>query len=444
MKRLLLAFFILIVVVGFFYLYEIRGKREKKKLERVERVLYEFQDQEIVGFTLSFQDEIVEISKEDDLWWITKPVQYPADPQMMEKFITALHRTTILEFIDGEGDFSQYQLDPPLITVIPRMEDQSTWATLSLGGEIPLKGGYFASLEGKDSVLILSVEIEPLINASLFGARDKNLLPYSKWDITSLKIKTEKGEISFQKGSGGWDLIYPVSFPASEELVSQILSALEASSIERFVDEHPSDLNLYHLMPPRQSISFKRDTEEAWYHIFIGNTEKGLLHARRSDQRPVFLIGEQILSHIVKSPEGFREKRISRRNRYSLNQFQIKWDGNDCAAKRDEEGEWLSKVPETKSYLEGNVYALLASILEIKAVHFLDREQWEKMEKEFSEPKMIAEISGDQFHEEIVLMEDFQGNIYAKNSAHPSAFYQISQKDLDNMRQAFQKCCGPQ
>ena len=106
MKRLLLAFIILIVVVGFFYIYEIRGKREKKRIERAERVLYEFQGQKIIGFTISFQGEIVEIEKEEDLWNIVKPFHYPADSQIIEIFINSLNRTTILEFIEGADDLA--------------------------------------------------------------------------------------------------------------------------------------------------------------------------------------------------------------------------------------------------------------------------------------------------------------------------------------------------
>ena len=240
MKRLLLAFIILIVVVAFFYLYEIRGKREKQRIEKAERVLYEFQGQNIIGFTISFQGEIVEIVKEEDLWKIVTPFHYPADSQIIEIFINSLNRTTILEFIEGVDNLSQYHLEPPLIKVTPKTEDPITWPTLSLGSETPLKEGYFASLTGKDSVLILSPEIEPLVGASLFGIREKNLLPYSKWDINSLKLKTKKGEVVFQKDSGKWDMIQPVRFPASEALVSQILNALETSTIERFIDENPS------------------------------------------------------------------------------------------------------------------------------------------------------------------------------------------------------------
>ncbi len=444
MKRLLLAFIILIVVVAFFYLYEIRGKREKQRIEKAERVLYEFQGQNIIGFTISFQGEIVEIVKEEDLWKIVTPFHYPADSQIIEIFINSLNRTTILEFIEGVDNLSQYHLEPPLIKVTPKTEDPITWPTLSLGSETPLKEGYFASLTGKDSVLILSPEIEPLAGASLFGIREKNLLPYSKWDINSLKLKTEKGEVVFQKDSGKWDMIQPVRFPASEALVSQILNALETSTIERFIDENPSDLHRYQLSPPAQSISFMRDAEEGWNHIFIGKAEEGFLFARRSDRLPVFLIKDQILSAIMKSPMEFQERQISRRNRYSVSAFQIKLDGNTCAAERSEGEEWIAKAPETKGFSGGSVYALLASILEIKAVHFLDQEQWQRVEKESSKSIMIAGISGDQFQEEIELLQDSYNNIYAKNSAHPFSFYQISQKDLEKVRQAFRKCCGPQ
>ncbi len=443
-KRLLLAFFILIVVVGFFYLYEIRGKREKQKLEKAERVLYEFQDQDIIGFTLSFQGEIVEASKQEDFWSITRPVQYPADNQMMEKFITALNRTRILEFIESGEDLTQYQLDPPFMEVTPKAEDPSTFPTLFLGKEIPIKGGYFGSLEGKDSVLVLSEEIEPLISASLFKIRDKNLLPYSKWDISTLKIKTGKGEVVFQKEAGGWNLTYPKQYPASEDLVTRILTALETSLIEKFVDEAPSDLGLYHLLPPLQSISFKRNDEEIWYKIFLGKVEEGFIYALRDDRHPVFLIGDQVLTHIMKSPEEFWERRISRRNRYSVSKFKITLGGNDCSAERGEEGEWFTLAPAKKSYSEGNVYALLASILEIKAIHFLDQEQWRELQRDLSEPIIEAEILGDQFQENIVLVRGSHQKIYAKNSGHPFSFYQVSQEDLEEARRAFEKCCGSQ
>lgn len=444
LKRSLLAFLILIVVVGFFYVYEIRVKREKQKKEEAEHVLYGFQGQEITGLTFSFQGKIMEISKLDDLWIITKPVHYPADTQVVEKFINSLNRTAIVELIETDDNLSQYQLDPPPLKVTPNSIDQGAWPTLSLGSKAPLDEGYFASLEGKDAVLILSREIEPLINASFFSIRDKNLLPYSKWEISALKIKSEKGEVAFQKDAGVWNFYQPGKIPAREDIISLILNTLESTSIERFVDEDPSDLHLYQLSIPNQSISFRRNLEEPWYGIHLGKAEGGLVFARRSDRLPVFLISDQVLSTFIRPVEEFKERRISQRNRYSVKKINVKMDGNECEAARSEEGEWRDLTSETTIYPEGEVYSLLASILELRALDFLDLEQWQLLEKKMSDPIIIAEIMGDQFQEEIIFFKYYKDNIYAKNSAQPSSIYKISPDDLVKVRQAFHKFCASQ
>lgn len=440
MKRLLLAFLILIVVIGFFYLYEIRGKRKKQRAEKAERVLYNFHGKEITGLTLSFQGERVEMSKQDGLWGISEPIQYPADSQMLEQFVTSLNRTRILEFIEGKEELSQYQLDPPLVVVTPKTEDQVTWPFLSLGNEIPLKRGYFAILEGKESVLVVSEEIVALISTSLFGVRDKKLMSLSKWDLSTLKIKSEKDEMTFQKTSDGWDLIQPITFAANEEMISQILTALETSSIEKFVDEDPADLSPFELSPPHQSIFLKRNEDEEWFQIIFGKAEEGFLYARRNDRHPVFLVNDHILNTVMKSAEDFKEKRISRRNRYHVKKFHIMMDETVCEALLNPGGEWLTHKPEEKTLDEGDIYALLASILEIKAIDFLDSHQWKQKEKELRTPLMMAQISGDQFEDNIMFFQDSLGRIFAKNSSHKFSFYQISQDAVEKVRQALLKC----
>ncbi len=441
-KKLLLAFLILIVFVAFFYLYEIRGKRQKQRIEKAERILYDFHGKEIVGLTLYCQGETIELSKQNGLWTILEPILYPASPQIVEQIITSLNKVRILEFIEEAEEYSQYHLDPPMVKVILKTEDHFKWPALSLGNEIPLKDGYFAKQEGKESVLVISLEIVPLMKANLFQLRDKELLPFSKWDISELGIQSGPMEMTFQKAPQGWDIVQPVKLPANDDMVSQILSMLETSSIEKFIEEEPSDLGAYKLSPPERIVFFRRSAKEDWCYLLLGKAEEGYLYAKRSDRNPVFLIKDSILS-IIKSPEDFRDMRISRRNRYSVKRFNIKVDGNICEAERSTNGEWLSIKPGRKILKEGDVYELLAFVLEITATGFSDLDQLKEKERESMAPLIIAKISGDQFKDEIVFLQDSQGRIYAKNSAIQSSFYRISQQDLEKLRQALLKCIGP-
>src|SRR5690606_22350013 len=77
-------------------------------------------------------------------------------------------------------------------------------------------------------------------------------------DIEALRIRSRSGETTeLTKTDGNWRITSPIEAPADASTVGSITSNLAALSIQRVVDENPTDLARYGLAEPTLEVAFK-------------------------------------------------------------------------------------------------------------------------------------------------------------------------------------------
>ncbi|MGH9411131.1 MAG: DUF4340 domain-containing protein, partial [Vicinamibacterales bacterium] len=101
----------------------------------------------------------------------------------------------------------------------------------------------------------------------------------------------------------------PAPAPADQAEISGITSNLASLSLDRVIDEKPSDLKQYGLNPARVEVSFKDGGSHA---LLIGNkTPTGTdLYAKLPDKPRVFLIPSYLDATFNKSPFDLRDKSV--------------------------------------------------------------------------------------------------------------------------------------
>jgi hypothetical protein len=165
--------------------------------------------------------------------------------------------------------------------------------------------------------------------------------------IDELKISTVAGgDATLQKAADGWKLVSPTPAKADESEVSSIASNLASVTVERVVDENPSNLGDYGLKEPVVRVSFKQKGEKSLRTLDLGSkTPTGSdLYAKLPNEKRVFLVQSYLDSTFNRQPFDLRDKRILAVDRDKVDRVEIA-KGTDTLALAKVGGDWHVTAP---------------------------------------------------------------------------------------------------
>ena len=91
LRNTVLMAIVLVVLAGFVYFYEIRGREARVDSERVEGLLLDFEPDSVEGVTLETSDEPpIEIARSEEGWRIVQPHALAADDAAIDSLLSQL------------------------------------------------------------------------------------------------------------------------------------------------------------------------------------------------------------------------------------------------------------------------------------------------------------------------------------------------------------------
>ncbi len=189
-----------LVLGGFVYLYEIRGKQQQTETQEKQKQVFNFDSEQIQTITIKQESETLtlKINKEaeEKAWNITAPVEKKADLQTVEFLLYELTNLKSDRSISTSiSRLSEYGLEKPEITLEVQLKDGKN-IRLFLG-QPDFNGNFIYSQlepEGEPpeevSVLLLSVNFKNVLTK-----------PVSEWEKLEIsdEEKTEEEEKSTEK-----------------------------------------------------------------------------------------------------------------------------------------------------------------------------------------------------------------------------------------------------
>jgi hypothetical protein len=152
--------------------------------------------------------------------------------------------------------------------------------------------------------------------------------------IEELKVRAESGDVtSLKKANGAWQIVEPVTAPASEADATGITNVLGQMQIVRVIDENPADLKDYGLDAPRIQVDFKADGGKTTGHLTVGGktTTGGDLYVKRNDEKRVLLVAQYEETALNKSTFDLRDKAVVKFDRSKVDGVDIVADGKSVA-----------------------------------------------------------------------------------------------------------------
>jgi len=236
---------------------------EKKVFDFRQKDIFKFESDQAKSIKLKAKGIQWEAEKEDEDWFLRKPVNALAQKNKINDILFALSNLKAKEFVSEEKkdeEIKNFELDKPdyevaidfpvenrQVTFFIHKKDDKVHATSSISPKI---------LQVEDSILS-DLEKEP------GDLRDKEVADFFTWEVKILQIK--KGETSLKLSKDdeeNWHFEEPALQGADKEKIQSFLRKLEALESEEFMD------------PPLELADFGLDIPQAEIKIWAGEEEE--------------------------------------------------------------------------------------------------------------------------------------------------------------------------
>src|SRR5215510_869717 len=149
---LFLAF---IVLGGYVYFTEYRGKEERQKQESAKKKVFQVEDKDITEVSLIYPDRtITGVKKGDKQWEITSPPGLEADSDEWEQLISNIPRIEREDTVaQNVQDVAQFGLKDPPVKLSAKTKDGKT-LEIVFGNENPKKTYNYAKLPSSADVFL--------------------------------------------------------------------------------------------------------------------------------------------------------------------------------------------------------------------------------------------------------------------------------------------------
>jgi len=270
----------------------------------------------------------VRLHKDGSRWSFDTPVIARADRNDTELTINALDSLRVKAFVLQNPPVPAPSAAPSLRVTL---EGNNRQQTLLIGGPAEGEGDYYAQLEDRKPVFIVSIPKTPLMD-TLRNApdmlRDRHVLDFDANAVTSIALSApNQPELALQRleaaaGStdAGWQIIRrgaasqgPQTMQADTAAVQRLLGQLEALTALRFQSDAPTaaDLENWGFNKPEREIALTLSSgasAQETLQIGLPTKRENVAYARIAGSASVYAVEPDILAGTSASPLAWRER----------------------------------------------------------------------------------------------------------------------------------------
>lgn len=316
-KKTIFWFIALAVIGGSFYLID-RKKEETKIASETRKRLFFFEPKDVIELQILRTDgkEITEnilLRKEADNWFLESPTRDKGDKDAIENLlkgvVNAKYDGILFENQPPEKLREMGIADSPTSLEV-RFRTQSIVKTIVFGDRNPGMNLGFAILKDDPRIFRLTADIKAEADKTVYDLRDKTVVDFAPLKIKDFTIKwlDGKGITVTHPQEGKWHIVKPKTAVADALKTTELLYKIKGAKIKAFADEEPKDMSVYGLLQPRLKIDITDETRKG-HVLLIGERDKKHrgFFAKRLDAKNIFVIEEDFILNIPRSPEDIEE-----------------------------------------------------------------------------------------------------------------------------------------
>jgi hypothetical protein len=364
-KRNIFLLFVLILLAGWYYFYEIRGETQRTtRAIESSRVLpgaqvddvQKFSTQRFVYLPDAYSDindsdrtYHIEIARSNGRWTLISPVQADCDQETVDAVVsrfTHLQRGRVV--MENPDSLALYGLDKPAFQVI--LECTERTMTCTIGDENPRRDSFYALFNDDNAVCLISNNIKPDLLAMAHDYRNRSILKTSRNDITELLLTFPDHDttLAFNRNDNGeWVVMSDIhDMPGDQTRIEELTGALTAQTVQSFIDD-PGPMSEYGLDEPFIQIEAHFSGQEI-FRFDIGDfADAGgkMRFARRHSSGPVLLVNKTFFDVFKPDLFHYRSKSVCNMDRGVINRILIEYGDRKIDVIRHGEAGWQMMEP---------------------------------------------------------------------------------------------------
>jgi hypothetical protein len=369
----LVAAILLVIVAGFYYVYEVRLGPEREKAQARKGRVFSFETTDVTGIALSRADSRVKVVREGDGWQLVEPLKAKGDRGPIEETLTTVVTAKPDREIEAApknlGDFG---LDKPAAEVAMTLKDGREVGLL-LGAKSPTGVWVYAKERDKPNVFVVGESVLRDATRPVADFRDKVLVSFSRADVTGVDIVTPGESMAVEPDGSKWKITKPIARAADADTMSDLLEKVSAARVREFVAEAPANLATYGLdRPLRLVIHTGKEKDRASKAVMFGRTDEAKkgVYAMRDGERSVLLVPEEVVKAIPQSTASLRDKTVVAFERDKVTRYEIESARGNVTVVRDKDT-WKITAPEALPADQAEAGAVLMQLRTLRAQAFL-------------------------------------------------------------------------
>src|SRR5215470_12257568 len=189
-KGTAILFLLFVVLGGYVYFTEVRGKEERQKQEEAKKRVFQVEDKDITEISLTYPDRtITGVKKDDKRWDITSPPGLEADSDEWQQLASNLGRIDREDTVaQGAKDLAPFGLKDPAVKVSAKTKSGKTLEIL-FGGENPKKTYNYAKTSDAGDVFLTASNWSKTFSKNVSDLRNKKVLEFEPDDINDVRIE---------------------------------------------------------------------------------------------------------------------------------------------------------------------------------------------------------------------------------------------------------------
>ncbi|MBY0455741.1 MAG: DUF4340 domain-containing protein, partial [Gemmataceae bacterium] len=273
----------------------------RPKLDFADRTLLSFDPATLTRFARAKGKDELELTPGTAVGWdVTKPAKQKADQPLMDELAEQLGRLRadkVVAFGKKDEVFKEYGLEPAEATLTLTVGDKAEQKALRIGKPVDAAkpdGDRYVSVEsaGADATVgVLSGALASKLLAPPISFRDRQMAKFV--DADKLELVRGDRKATFSKVNGTWKLTAPLTAPAEQSALDDLVNELGKLRAADWVAEKPDDLKPFGLDKPEATWTVS-DGDKVVLTLALGKTlPDGRVHATTAGSGLVALLGKE-------------------------------------------------------------------------------------------------------------------------------------------------------
>ena len=346
MKRNTLVLLMLAAVIGVaVYFLEIKPGKPRDEKSDESKPAFAFKREDIASISITRSGQSVTLQDTDGKWSISQPLTAPANQSAVDSMVSSLTSAKIERTITPSGEeIKSFGLEEPAVTVEIKLKNGES-QTLKLGSKDYSGLSAYAQIGDSKDVTLVPASVLTNADKSLNDLRDKAILGASQFDIKSISLTNEHGQIALAKDSGDWALKKPFEAGVESTEMNSFLSEVTSAEAEEFVSESADDLTKYGLDKPK--ITLTAQLNDGSERTISAGVKDDNHYAKASTRAQIFKISSSLYDKLNLKPAELRNKEMFKLDKDNLSRIEIKNPNLKLTAEKSGD-KWLIKEPADK------------------------------------------------------------------------------------------------